>query len=349
MQADSVSIHPAEMLDAEDTVSESVQNGGPSSRPADDSKSPRSRKNTGRKRKTRKEESDLSSSDSDVSSSESSSSGDSSSSEAESDDSDSRTVRSVVSETISCRTEYERFDPAKKKLSNDILSNSQLNYAKVQFTQFVLDNSVEENILKSAPIPDVPFLKCKQMDEYVAPIFDKLNVEQDKGAEKGVLGIQKRIFRTMGLLSALWKLLDNIRVKSRDHTHVDEVDVAHMCQLIEKTVCCLGQASLVVERHRRINTLLKLTEDYKKSKDLLDKNDLAIRNSEEFLFGEGFKKALKKASKTQDEASEIANGFKNGRRNKRNKNKRRKRDDHSRGTFKNVKQFVTPFHHRPSA
>ena len=97
------------------------------------------------------------------------------------------------------------------------------------------------------------------MDEYVHPIMEKMNVEMDRGAEKGVQGIQKRIFRTMGPLSQSWAILDTIREKSRDTSKVDEVDIAHMCQLAEKTVCCLGQASLAVDRHRRIHTVMKLT------------------------------------------------------------------------------------------
>ena len=74
------------------------------------------------------------------------------------------------------------------------------------------------------------------MDDYVGPILDKLNIEHDKGVEKGVLGIQKRIYRTMGPLSQLWKILDNIRIKAHNSTHVDEVDIAHMCRRVEKTV-----------------------------------------------------------------------------------------------------------------
>lgn len=68
-----------------------------------------------------------------------------------------------------------------------------------------------------------------------------------------------------------------------------------MCQLVEKTVCCAGQASLAVDRHRRVNTLLKMTEDYKKAKELLDKNEDVISQSENCIFG----KASKKSSKSR--------------------------------------------------
>ncbi|CAC5413117.1 unnamed protein product [Mytilus coruscus] len=175
---------------------------------------------------------------------------------------------------------------------------------------------VEKNILEHAPIPDDPHFQCKQIDEYVYPIMDKLNADLDRGAEKGIQGVQKRIFRIMGPLSQLWEMSDSIREHSKENPTVDNVDIAHMCQLVEKTVCCVGQASLAVDRHRRVNTLLKMTEDYKKAKELLDKNEDVISQSGNCLFGEGFKKVLKKSSKTWEEASKIAFSIKKGRKRK---------------------------------
>lgn len=46
-----------------------------------------------------------------------------------------------------------------------------------------------------------------------------------------------------------------------------------------------------------------MTEDYKKAKELLDKNENVISQSENCIIGEGFKKVLKKSSKTWEEAS----------------------------------------------
>ncbi|CAC5398726.1 unnamed protein product [Mytilus coruscus] len=72
------------------------------------------------------------------------------------------------------------------------------------------------------------------------------------------------------------------------------------------------RASLAVDRNRRVNTLLKMTEDYKKAKELLDKNEDVISQSGNCLFGEGFKKVLKMSSKTWEEASKIAFSIKKG-------------------------------------
>ncbi|XP_052098868.1 uncharacterized protein LOC127733562 [Mytilus californianus] len=154
--------------------------------------------------------------------------------------------------------------------------------------------------------------------------MDKLNANLDRGAEKGIQGVQKRIFRIMGPLSQLWEMSDSIREHSKENPTVDNVDIAHMCQLVEKTVCCVGQASLAVDRHRRVNTLLKMTEDYKKAKELLDKNEDVISQSGNCLFGEGFKKVLKKSSKTWEEASKIAFSIKKGRKKKGGFKKKRR-------------------------
>ncbi|XP_052096859.1 uncharacterized protein LOC127731963 [Mytilus californianus] len=314
--ADRVSIHAAESL--ADLSDDSVQDGDPSSRSAASPTS--SSKNKGRKRRRVVSSSDSSSeSSSDSSSSESDS-------ETESDtDSSSRTKRSVCSETVSAVTTYERFNPtASSSAGKAILSKERLKYAKAQFSTFVKDEIVEKNILEHALIPDDPHFQCKQIDEFVYPIMDKLNADLDRGAEKGIQGVQKRIFRIMGPLSQLWEMSDSIREHSKENPTVDNVDIAHMCQLVEKTVCSVGQASLAVDRHRRVNTLLKITEDYKKAKELLDKNEDVISQSGNCLFGEGFKKVLKKSSKTWEEASKIAFSIKKGRKKKGGFKKKRR-------------------------
>ena len=287
MPDDTISIiTTGEMSDSEDK--ESVQNGdGPSSRPpTQDDSHVSSRKHAKRKRNV-VSESESSSSESEDSNSDSES--------ASSSDSDlssrGSAVRSVVSETISSVTSYERFNPTTaSKRSNCCLSTEQLKYAKKQFTEYVKDDVVDASIMATAPIPDDPVFQCKQLDDFVAPSLQKVGVELDRGAEKGIQGIQKRILRTMGPVSRLWALLDNIREKSRNNDQVDEVDINTMCQYVEKTVCVLGQASLSVNRHRRVNTLLKITDDYKRAKELLDQNEPALAQSDIFLFGGNLRK-----------------------------------------------------------
>ncbi|CAC5412791.1 unnamed protein product [Mytilus coruscus] len=191
-----------------------------------------SSKNKGRKRKRVVSSSNSSS----ESSSDSSDSSRSESDSASDIDSSSRTKRSVCSETVSAITIYERFNAtASSSAGKAILSKERLKYAKTQLSTFVKDEIVEKSILEHAPIPDDPHFQCKQLDEIMDP------------------------------LSQQWEMSDSIREHSKENLTVDNVDIAHMCQLVEKTVCCVGQASLAVDRHTRVNTLLKMTEDYKKN------------------------------------------------------------------------------------
>ena len=66
---------------------------------------------------------------------------------------------------------------------------------------------------------------------------------------KRCTGNTEAYLRPIGPLSQLWVILDTIREIYQDTSKVDEVNIAHMCQLNENTVCCLGQASLTVDRH----------------------------------------------------------------------------------------------------
>ena len=356
---DRVSI-AAEMSDGD--AESCVENGGTSSPPTPKTSPLRS----SRKRRRRESESstDSSSSSSDSSDSSSSDSSDTESDSAGRSEEDKRKqrkrrkpVRSVFSETVSSYTSYSRFNPdSSSKKNSGILSKEQLEYARKYFSTFVKDDIVETNIMNTAPIPDDAIFTVKTMDEFVVPTLSELGKQLDRGAEKGIQGIQKRLLRTMGPVSKLWQILDGIREKSRVSSRVDDVDIAAMCQYVEKIVCLLGQASLSVDRHRRIHTLLMITDDYKKAKDLLDQNEEVIAESSDKLFGDCFKKVLKKVGKTQDEASVIVSGLSVKRKRnkgKRNKYRKSKRNGSSHSRTDDVRvhnrqgSYPVPFHEGP--
>ena len=57
-----------------------------------------------------------------------------------------------------------------------------------------MKDSYWENI-ETAPIPDDPLFKVKEMDVYVHPIMEKMNVEIDYGSEK-VYREYRSVFKT---------------------------------------------------------------------------------------------------------------------------------------------------------
>ena len=78
---------------------------------------------------------------------------------------------------------------------------------------------------------------------------------------------------------------------------IDDLDLHSLIDLVEKTVCCLGQTNVAINFHRRLNVMSKLTNDNKKSKHLLRKNEGKMANSGAKLFGEDFRRELKKLGK----------------------------------------------------
>jgi len=87
---------------------------------------------------------------------------------------------------------------------------------------------------------------------------------------------------------------------------IDNIDFRQILDLVEKTVCLIGQTSLSVNYQRRLAALIKVTNDPKKSRALLkDKNSVLSKNYD-FLFGKEFKEELKEYSKTRKEASDMA-------------------------------------------
>ena len=68
--------------------------------------------------------------------------------------------------------------------------------------------------------------------------------------------------KVIGPLSNLWGILENLRSASRESHEADNVDIVHICSLLEQTVCLLDQASVAVDHHRRIYTSIKITCNY---------------------------------------------------------------------------------------
>lgn len=180
----------------------------------------------------------------------------------------------------------------------------------------------------------------KSLDSFISPLLEKRNKQFDKGADKGAQNIQSRVMKVMGPLSKLWSILEGLRAASRDSHEVDNVDVVHMCSLIEQTVCLLGQASVAVDHHRRVNTTVKITGDYKKAKAILDENADVLEKSGSKLFGEKFIKILKKTGKRRKEASEIADAFQ--------PDKKKRRKSYYNRPYNTKSRFRQPFQEGPS-
>ena len=57
-----------------------------------------------------------------------------------------------------------------------------------------------------------------------------------------LIGIQLRLLMTMGPMTQLWKILEDVRMGTPDdgHASIEVVDFRQIWDLIEKTICCIG-------------------------------------------------------------------------------------------------------------
>ena len=90
----------------------------------------------------------------------------------------------------------------------------------------------------------------------------------------------------MGLLSRLWKGLEDVRHESSEAV---EVPVDTFATLIEQTTLLLGQTSLLVSYARRLNMLKTLLKDPRKPKTLLKEKTALLQEHEGHLFGKQFR------------------------------------------------------------
>ena len=145
----------------------------------------------------------------------------------------------------------------------------------------------------------------------------------------------------MGHMCYLWKLLEDIRRDNERGTHapdsVDVIDFRQILDLVEKSICCIGQANVSINYNRRLEILKKINEDSKKARTLLRDNQDCLASNDKFLFGNDFKEELKEWGKARKEASEMARalgGKKGGRKFPKPRGHNYKSSDYSKPPFR---------------
>ena len=94
--------------------------------------------------------------------------------------------------------------------------------------------------------------------------------------------LQEKILQVMGLLSRLWKGLEDVRNKTSEAV---ERPIDIFATLIEQTTLLLVQASLSVSYARRLSILKTLLKDPSKAKTLLKEKTALLQEDEGHLFG----------------------------------------------------------------
>ena len=130
------------------------------------------------------------------------------------------------------------------------------------------ENPVPSN-LQEVPVLD-DFVKTLLVSQTV--------ITTDHQMEK----LQEKILQVMGLLSRLWKGLEDVRNKTSEAV---ERPIDIFATLIEQTTLLLVQASLSVSYARRLNILKTLLKDPSKAKTLLKEKTALLQEDVGHLFG----------------------------------------------------------------
>ena len=150
-----------------------------------------------------------------------------------------------------------------------------------------------------------PGVKVLEPPKLIAAMFSLLNAECLKPAkfnDRAYARLQTKTADVMGPLGALWSKLDEVRRGGED-----EIDVADLLRLAEKSVMLLGQVFVYSTHQRRHGLLTRLLKDPSTAADILKEGEEELQEGlhQGSLFGEEFKKLLLLKAKGSKENKEI--------------------------------------------
>ena len=227
----------------------------------------------------------------------------SASSGSESEDSESGSVRSRTSSKVTPRASspdsYSMFDPEKEQRAQEVrLSATQSAFVRKNFSNYLKEEVLREQILKKDPVPNNEALQVPETDQEVLDMIT-YGSKEVKAVDSSFTRIQKKVVNIMGPLGACWKRLYKIRKSGGKTCNLDE-----FLSLVEKSVLLVGQAHVTISYQRRLNLLIKAVGDSKQASEILKTYEEKL-GSTKTLFGSAFMKSLLKKAKSHKEGQQI--------------------------------------------
>ncbi|CAG2234262.1 unnamed protein product [Mytilus edulis] len=145
------------------------------------------------------------------------------------------------------------------------------------FNRFIPSHKVQELILNTMPVPSYEGFTIRSIDPLIFSIMEEQSRSTNTQLDKAFVSIQTKLIDTMGPLGNLWMLFEDIRSKidkgcddPSAQAHVDNVDFRHILDLLEKTICLVGQSNVAINYQRRLSILQRINnQDSKKARSLL--------------------------------------------------------------------------------
>ena len=194
---------------------------------------------------------------------------------------------------------YGMFDPKKAQHAAEMkLSASQKCFVDKNFTSYIKESVIQEQVLKIDPIPSQSALTIPETDQ---PMLDLIGfgAKELKAVDSSLTRVQKKVINIMGPLGTCWKKLHKLR-KGDNAVY----DLNTVLPLIEKSVLLVGQVHVTLSFQRRLNVLARVLGDSKKAMDLLRTHDNKL-SKDTNLFGADFFKSLAKKAKSDKDGANI--------------------------------------------
>lgn len=199
------------------------------------------------------------------------------------------------------------------------LPKDMADYVKKYFNVHIAEKSIKDQILEEYPIPaniDTP----PKLDPYIKELLLDNNLKKVLFADQTLFNIQTSIHNIMGPLSTMWlaaeeekqsilsaeKDVENSSVENANIIVEEKERIQQTCNMFEKVVTLVAQASQRTTFTRRSNMLDQMILDHRRAKDVLSENEKYFKEDNSgFLFGSKFEEQVSKTSKSKEQSKKV--------------------------------------------
>ena len=185
-----------------------------------------------------------------------------------------------------------------KSTSKYELGKSLAGYINQTSIRYQSEADLKENILKDQPVPE-NILKVPELDGWMESILKSHSHNETVGIDNQLKRIDKKV---RNILGPLIPLVNQVEQACTDPDSA-EFDAKQFKTDLEKVLCLVGQARVVVNYQRQRSVLGALNAADSKAKDVIAKHGSQLRSGVRhgFLFGERMKEVAKEnAGKDED-------------------------------------------------
>ena len=197
---------------------------------------------------------------------------------------------------------FAMFNPVKiVKPGQKILTKESNKFVKTYFKQYITNEMFPVSILDDSPVPELCVAAECKLDPEILDLLQSHQIKPVQKLDGNLMTINRRLVKSVGLLSKIWHLL----VKARG-TASDENPSIIVNKVIKQTVVCGGQPRVPnCGLSMSFEHALAFHQKPPKFKDILVCNDALLKDNYGDLFGSAFHTQLSKRARTTKQLMEA--------------------------------------------